>query len=159
MYDIRDILRKAMTVSEKKRAHYLGILDNTPDIRMRAILQIMLRDIDKDQEHYKQLIETFNSDEHLQSIDFGLYDTISSLVNQYVRTFLVKPKIHDRESLIQYALETEKSVFALLVDIQGRMAQYEGMQDSVTYDTLTKQIRHKDKAIKNLEMFYKQHKS
>lgn len=159
MYDIRDVLRKAVLVSNRKRQHFEGILDNTPDIRLRAILQIIIRDIDKDIEYYEMLIEQYNHEKHIQEIDFGLYDTISNLVNQYVRHFVKKPRFKERGPLIQYALDTEKSAYALLVDIQGRLAQFEGLEHSQSYFVLSELLAHKHKSIINLEMFAKQTKT
>ncbi len=151
MYDVRDLIKKAIAITMKKRRLYEGILENTPDPRARILIQILIKQVDKDLKFYEDLnlsLEGLSID----PIDFGIYDTISSLINQFGRKLLV-PKIKTRREMLHFAIETEKSIYALMVDIQGRLTQAESSVTSTTYITMGRAIEQKRMVIQNLENF------
>ena len=151
MYDIRDLLQKAITQTESRKKTYLKLLENSPDPRMRILIQIMIARLDQDVTFYNKLMSELDVNA-IEPIDFASYDTIASLINQFARRTLV-PTCKTRKEFVQFVTEVEQSVYALMVDIQGRLAQAEGRTDGVTYKVLSKVILHKSLRIKELENY------
>ncbi len=153
MYDIRDVLRKGIEVASKKKAIYEKIKEDNGDIRVRMMVQVMISQVEQDILHYQSMIMNI-SDEMAEDIDFGTYDKISSLVNQFSR-ILTTPQIRDRRLFLEYAIELEKSIYALLVDIKGRLVMSELIANSISYYVLLEMIDSKEKFILELEAFKK----
>lgn len=151
MYDIRDLLQKAITQTENRKISYGKLLENSPDPRMRILIQIMIARLDQDIAFYKKLMTEIDVNA-IEPIDFAVYDTIASLINQFARRMIV-PKSKTRKEFVQFVTEVEQSVYALMVDIQGRLAQAEGRTDGITYKILSKVILHKSLRIKELENY------
>lgn len=151
MYDVRDLIKKTIAIAIKKRRLYEQILENTPDPRVRILIQILMKQINKDLKFYEDLNASLESAE-LDPIDFGIYDNISSLINQFGRK-LILPKIKTRREMLHFAIDTEKAVYALMIDIQGRLTQAEGNVTSTTYITMSRAIEQKRTVIHNLEHF------
>lgn len=148
MYDIRDILRKAIDITEKKKSAYLRLQENSGDIRMRLLIGVLIRSANKDIGHYKKIMENI-TDAIAETIDFSVFDKISSLVNQFART-ITPIHITERKVLMEYALNQEKAIYALLVDIQGRMVVSD-TTTSIAYYVLLEIIDDKRKFIEELE--------
>lgn len=153
MYDIRDVLNKGIEVAKKKKAIYEKIKEDSGDIRVRMMVQVMIAAVDTDIKHYQNMIANI-TDEMAEAIDFGTYDKISSLVNQFSRLFMA-PEIRDRRVLLDYAIEIEKSIYALLVDIKGRLVTSEIITNSISYYVLIEMIETKQVFISELEVFKK----
>ncbi len=153
MYDIRDILNKAIAITLKRKEVYGKVLENTPDPRLRIMIQIMISRLDQDVNYYENIIKELNLGE-IEPIDFGIYDTIASLINQFVRTLTV-PKCKNKKEFLNYVIQGESAVLALAMDIQGRLTQAEGRTDSQAYLILSKAILHKRFKIQELE-YYKE---
>ncbi len=148
MYDIRDVLRKGITITEKKKNEYEKLLENSGDIRLRLLIGIFIRGFEKDIVYYKRLVENI-TDTIAEGIDFSIYDKISSLVNQFSR-IIIPINISDRKELVTYVLEQEKATYALLVDIQGRMVTNDNPA-SIAYYVLLEIIDDKRAFIEELE--------
>lgn len=151
MYDVRDLIKKAIAIAEKKKRLLLGILENTADPRLRILIQVMINMVEKDIQFYLTVNQEIEG-QPLDPIDFGVYDTIASLVNQFGRG-LIGRKIKTRQEMVIFSVEIEKSVLALMLDIQGRLAQAEGGGHSTTYVVIGKAIDQKKRTIENLERF------
>lgn len=152
MYDVRDLIKKAIALAEKKKRLLLDILENTPDPRLRILIQVMINLVEKDIQFYITVNQEIEG-QSLDPIDFAVYDTIASLINQFGRG-LIGRKIKSRQEMVNFSVEIEKSVFALMIDIQGRLAQAEGGGHSTTYEIIGRAIEQKKKSIENLERFY-----
>jgi len=148
MYDIRDILRKAIDITNKKKNEYKKLQENSGDVRMRILVGVFIRTAQKDIDYYQRLIENI-TDVIAESIDFGVFDKVSNLVNQFSRTITVID-IKERKELVTYALMQEKATYALLVDIQGRMVTG-NTASSIAYYVLLELIDEKRKFIEELE--------
>jgi hypothetical protein len=151
MYDIRDLIKKTIALSEKRKALYFKFLENTADPRLRILIQIMISRLNQDAVFYNKLLESINEDD-IEPIDFGVYDMISSLINQFGRR-LDMPTSKTRKEFIHLVIETEKAVYALMMDIQGRLAQSEGRTDGITYRTISKAILNKRFRLEELENY------
>jgi len=147
MYDIRDVLRKGVTVTEKKRQEYLKLQENSGDVRMRILIGVFIKEINRDISNINRLIDSI-TDPIAESIEFDVFDKISSLVNQFTRT-IVPIDIKERKPLVSYILEQEKATYALLVDIQGRMVTSRSSV-SIAYYVLLELIDGKREYIEEL---------
>ncbi len=154
MYDIRELLDKAISITEKKIVLYEKLLNGHTDEQLKALIRVMIHIAQRDKHYYLGLGANIN-DENAQEIDFATYDMIASLINQFVRTFN-PPEVESRLEIVEFALNFEKSLYALMVDIQGRLVQSEGLSESITYKTLGKMVNQKLKVISSLEFFAKQ---
>lgn len=152
-YDIRDIIDKALGVASKRRELYSSLMDINPDVRVRFVINTLLIQVDKDINSFHALREKI-TDEIAEEIDFDIYDKISSLVYQFNRT-LIKPNIRTSDDILSFALDVEEKLYALFVDIQGRLVKDNVIVESQAYLMLTKIIEVKEKNIKNIKYFIK----
>jgi hypothetical protein len=148
MYDIRDILRKAIEIASKKRAVYQKLQDNSGDVRMRVLIGVFIKAMNLDISYYQRLIDNV-SDQMAIGLDFSTFDKISSLVNQFSRLIL-DINITDRKELVSYVLEQEKASYALMIDIQGRLVVTE-TSNSIAYYVFSELILNKKNYIEELE--------
>jgi hypothetical protein len=148
MYDIRDVLRKGIAITEKKKNEYVKLQENSGDIRLRLLIGVFIRAFEKDIVYYNRLVDNI-TDSIAEGIDFWVFDKISSLVNQFSR-IIMPINITDRKELVAYALEQEKATYALLVDIQGRMVSNDSPA-SIAYYVLLEIIDVKRSFIEELE--------
>lgn len=153
MYDIRDLLDKAVAITDKKIGLYEQLLTTTTEVQLKALIRVMIHSAQRDKHYYLGLKAPI-SDADAQEIDFGTYDMIASLINQFTRNFQ-PPQIQSCTELVQFALNFEKSLYALMVDIQGRLVHSEGLSASITYRTLGKMVHQKSSVITTLEHFAK----
>lgn len=149
MYDIRDILRKGLNINEKRLAEYKKLQENSGDVRMRILIGVFIRALEKDNQYYQKLIGSI-TDSIAETIDFGVFDKVSNLVNQFART-IVPIDIRERKALSIFILEQEKATYALLVDIQGRMVT-SSSTTSIAYYVLLELIDEKRKFIEELAL-------
>lgn len=148
MYDIRDILRKAIEIASMKRSAYQKLQDNSGDIRMRVLIGVFIKAMNSDISYYQRVIENV-SDQMATGLDFSTFDKISSLVNQFER-LITDIHITDRKELVRYVLEQEKASYALMVDIQGRLVVTE-TASSIAYYVFSELIHNKKHYIEELE--------
>lgn len=151
MYDIRDLLDKAVAITDKKIGLYEQLQMTAAEPQLKALIRVMVHSAQRDKHYYLGLKAPI-SDADAQEIDFGTYDMIASLINQFTRNFQ-PPQIENCKDLVQFALGFEQSLYALMVDIQGRLVHSEGLSESITYRTLGKMIHQKQSAINTLAHF------
>lgn len=151
MYDIRDVLRKAIDIAIRRRSMFERLKEDAGDIRIRMQIGVFEKQVDMDIHYYENIIKNI-SDSMAEGIDFAVYDKISFLVNQFTRT-IVPPKEISQKSLLSYFIEQEKASYALLVDIQGRMVTDKAIAESIAYYVLLDAIEDKTKKIRDLERF------
>lgn len=149
MYDIRDILRKGLVINEKRLEEYRKLQENSGDVRMRILIGVFIRALEKDNLYIQKLIDNI-TDSIAETIDFGVFDKVSNLVNQFART-IVPINIKERKPLSIFVLEQEKATFALLVDIQGRMVT-SSSTTSIAYYVLLELIEEKRTFIEELSL-------
>lgn len=149
MYDIRDVLNKGIVIANKRKEIFEKSRDDQGDVRLRMVMNVLIKSTENDIAHYERLIEGI-TDEMAEDLDFAFYDKISSLINQFSRT-IVGPKTSDRKELIKFAIEQENSVYALILDIQGRLVMDNESDDNQPYKILSEVIEEKRKLISQLE--------
>lgn len=153
MYDIRDVLKKGVEITNKRKQIFENARNDQSDIRIRMVLNVLIKSTQNDITHYESLIEGITNDV-AEDLDFAFYDKISSLVNQFSRT-IIGPETSDRKELIKFAIEQEHAVYALILDIQGRMVMDNESYDNQAYNVLREVIEEKRKLISQLENMYK----
>lgn len=151
MYDVRDVLRKAIDITLRKREMFEQLKEDAGDIRIRMQISVFEKTMDTDIHYYETMIKNI-TDAMAENLDFAVFDKISFLVNQFTRT-IVPPKLTDQKSMLRYFLEQEKAAYALLVDIQGRMVTDKRIAESIAYYVLLEAIEDKRKRIADLEHF------
>lgn len=151
MYDIRDVLRKAIDLAIRRRSMFERLKEDAGDIRIRMQIGVFEKQMDLDIHYYENIIKNI-SDSMAEGIDYAIYDKISFLVNQFTRT-IVPPKEINQKSLLNYFIDQEKASYALLVDIQGRMVTEKAIAESIAYYVLLDAIEDKKKRIRDLERF------
>lgn len=83
-------------------------------------------------------------------IDFGIYDKISFLINQFnLRIYIADAKTP--KDFLNFSLGLEKEILALFLDIQGRLIKTSSDTTSTAYIILSNIINTKTKLIENLE--------
>jgi hypothetical protein len=151
MYDIRDIINKAIALANQKRELYIKACEdiNAPDVLL--VLKVVLKTIEKEIEHYNTMIKNITN-EMAEGIDFATYDKVSSLVAQFSK-IMIAPKLHNKNELVLFIIDLEEQIYALLVDIQGRMVTNEAVASTVSYYVLNELISEKEQYISNLRGF------
>lgn len=152
MYDIRDVLNKGIDITQKRKQIFEKARDDLGDVRTRMVMNVLIKATENDITHYESLIKGITN-EMAEDLDFAFYDKISSLVNQFSRT-ITGPTTSDRKELIKFAIEQENSVYALILDIQGRMVMDNESYDNQAYRVLSEVIEEKRKLISQLENMY-----
>jgi len=155
MYDIRDIINKAIALANQKRALYIKACEDINALDVRLVLKVVLKAIDKEIAHYNSMIKNVTN-EMADGIDFAAYDKISSLVAQFSK-IMIAPKVHNKNELVHFIINLEEQIYALLVDIQGRLVTNEAVASSVSYYVLNELISEKEHYISNLRGFVNPH--
>lgn len=154
-YNNIDLIDKMIYIGQKRKEIYIQIAnDNSQNKSINITIKTLLKNLDRNLIYYtkeKEYIEQKNS---LEEIDFLLYDKILFLINKF-KVRLVKPNVENVKSLLKFSISLENQVYALLIDIQGRVIEKEEDMETNTYIFLTKLIKEKEEYIKSLEAFAK----
>ncbi|EFG89043.1 hypothetical protein CLCAR_1227 [Clostridium carboxidivorans P7] len=98
----------------------------------------------------KKELGDLNPDE----IDFGIYDKMSFLINEFNKKVYVAEIINTREYL-KFSLGFQKDVYSLIIDLQGRFVKSTRDTDTKTYEILSNMINNKASHIAILEKILK----
>ena len=149
-YNAIDLLDKSIFIANKRKEIYTKIGEkNTSNTALLLISKVLVKNVEKSIQYYKKLKNEISED-ILEDIEFTAYDKISFLINEFNKKLLV-PDISDVKELLGFSLEFEKLLYALFIDIQGRLVQKEEDTDSTTYKLLSNIIRRKEKQLESLE--------
>jgi len=149
-YNAIDLLDKSIFIANKRKEIYTKIGEkNTSNTALLLISKVLVKNVEKSIQYYKKLKNEISED-ILEDIEFTAYDKISFLINEFNKKLLV-PDISDVKELLGFSLEFEKLLYALFIDIQGRLVQKEEDTDSITYKLLSNIIRRKEKQLESLE--------
>jgi hypothetical protein len=107
--------------------------------------------MDKTIQYYETLKKEIE-DKNYEEIDFGIYDKMSFLINEFNENISV-PEINNVKSFLEFSLVLQKDTYALFVDIQGRFVKNTSDTHTKTYAILSDIINNKAKFIKMLERF------
>ena len=150
-YNVTDILNKAVTIAIKRRTIYETIGQENRDIlSIKIMSNVLIKELDKTIGYYETLLSKI-SDVEFEEIDFSIYDKMSSLINDFNKRIDVEIKINNVREYLRFSLEMEKSIYSLMMDIQGRFVKNTSDIHTKTYKILSDIIDNKVKLIEMLE--------
>jgi len=149
-YNAIDLLDKTIYIAIKRKEIYESIAEeNSSNTTLLLISKVLIKNVEKNIHYYEKLKMEIDED-ILEEIGFADYDRIAFLINEF-NTKLLVPNISDVKALMKFSLEFEKLLYALFIDIQGRLVHKEEDAESMTYKMLSNIITRKDEQIKSLE--------
>lgn len=150
-YNVLDLVDKAINIADRKKTLYSQFI-NSNDIHLKILATVLLKNSEKTIEFYKNFKIVYNN-ELDEEIDFSIYDRISFLVNEF-KSKISPPTILNNKDLFLFALDFEKQVLGLYLDIQGRLIKNEKDSQSAAYKVLSDIIFHKKQNIQSLEEYF-----
>lgn len=151
-YNIVDLIDKAIKIAQKRKKLYIDISKSHNDFNIRIISNIIIKNLDRNVSFYIKLKE--DTSDLSEKIDFITYDKISFLINQFERS-LINPQITNGRELLEFSLDLEEKLFALFVDIQGRIVRDKKDTESNAYKIISKVIKSKQDYVNELRDFIK----
>lgn len=149
-YNVVDLVDKAINITVRKKVIYENIGRKKPNIQsIQLMLKVLTKEIDNTIEYYgtlKKEIDGVDFDE----IDFGVYDRMSFLINEFNQK-KYKTEISNVKEFLKFSLKLEQDTYSLLIDIQGRFVKDTDDIHKKTYKILTDIINNKAEFIKTLE--------
>lgn len=153
-YNVIDLIDKAINIAIRKKAIYENIEQekwDTPSIKI--ISKVLLKQTDKTIEYYKTLKKEV-ADKEFEEIDFGIYDKMSFLINEFnKKTYITE--VNNVRDYLKFSLELERDIHSLLIDIQGRFVKNSSDIHTKTYQILGNMINTKEAYIKTIEQTLK----
>lgn len=155
-YNIIDIVDKAIAITVKRKTIYMNICDDkSTSPRIKIMSKVFIKQINETILYYKNIKEEI-ADKSPEDINFGIYDKMSFLINEFnKKTYVTKPT--DVKEYLRFSLDLEKDVFSLLLDLQGRFVKTENDIRTKTYKILSLIIQNKTKQIEMLETVLKKY--
>ena len=152
-YNVADIIEKAVNIAIKRKALYEDIeQENSDALSIKMISRILIKEVDRTIEYYKALSKEIN-DTEFEEIDFSIYDKMASLINDFNKRISIA-KINNVREYLEYSLGFERSIYSLLMDIQGRFVKNTSDVHTKTYKILSDMINNKIKHIEILEKYF-----
>jgi len=154
-YDANDIIDKAVNIALKRKSIYENVKQQNKDIYSITILsKVLIKDVEKTIGLYKKLTIELK-DVALEEIDFGAYDKISFLINEF-NGKLYLYDIKDIKNFLKFSLNLEKDIHSLFLSIQGRLIKNKNDVNTKTYKVLSAMISNKAKLIESIEKILKE---
>lgn len=153
-YNVIDLIDKSIDITNRERKIYENIGEencNIPPIKILS--KVLIAHVDKDLKYLEDQKNNLINVE-IEDIDFGVYDKMSFLINEFNKKIYIKKVINARDYL-EFSLNFQKDVYSLLVDLQGRSVKCTDDINTKTYKTLSYMISNKAKHIDVLEKFLK----
>lgn len=151
-YTIIDIIEKLITAEKKKIKKFEEAYEAVNKASLKILVNAFKKDIEKNLVTYQKIKQELSMKE-LEEINIFIYDKMSSLIDQYVKSL---HGINARKSfcVLCDALELEKEAYSMLLDIQGRFVSNLKNMHTETYKVLDLIIKEKKEHISRLEKLY-----
>jgi len=135
-YNGIDLIEKCVKIEQQKKMILDNILDDIRDMRLKIIIKVLIKDINRTIGYYKSVEKNLN-DIELDEIDFKTYDRISFLINGYSERIdiLYLTNLSVREYINTY-LQLIKDKSSLFIDLQGRLYNNTNNNSTRTYEIL-----------------------
>lgn len=142
MYNCIDLLEKCIDIKNKIKLNLEYYL-KTNDMKINIFAKIFIDKCNKNIVYYKSIIKYLKIEENsLPFINFGAYDKISFLINEYnLKIPQVLSEINSIKDFIQKEIILTKDKLALMIDIQGRLYNISHNKD-ITYTCLINLIEY-----------------
>lgn len=149
-YNALDLLDKAIIIAIKIRTIYEKISHEKCDIEhVKVFSTVLIKQVNKHIQYLEALKkELINED--FEDIDFGIYDKMSFLINEFNKKIYISD-ISNVRSYLKFSLELEKDALSLLIDIQGRYVKTASDTSTKTYKLLSAIINLNAKYVATLE--------
>lgn len=149
-YNIVDILNKAITIISTKREIYESIGRKKCDIpKVQVMSKVLIKQANSTIQRYEELKREIGDNE-VEEIDFGVYDKMSFLINEFNRK-VYAPEISNVREFLEFSLNLEEDTHSLLIDIQGRFVKKASDIHTKTYKILSDIINSKAEHIFTLK--------
>jgi hypothetical protein len=149
-YNVIDLIDKAIGIAIKRKGIYENIEKenhNFPPIKVMS--KVFIKEMNKTIDYYESIKKEI-ANEPLEEINYGIYDKMSFLVNEFNRK-MYDIKISNVKEYLGFSLNLEKDVLALLLDIKGRLIIQKDDVNTEIYKILSAIIENKANQIKMLE--------
>lgn len=149
-YTVIDVIDKAMDIAQKRKLIYENISkqkSNIPSIKLMS--KVLIKNINRTIKYYEELKKELSYEE-IEEIGFDVYDKISFLMNEFINKMHVS-EINNVKELLVFSLNSEKDLYSLFVDIQGRLINNKNDVNTKAYKILSETINNKANHIKSLE--------
>ena len=149
-YNVADIIEKAINIAKKRKTLYKNI-ENKKDsiLGIKIISRVLIKEVDRTIEYYEELLKEAGN-MNSEDIDFSIYDKISFLINEF-NGRINRVEINTVQDYLSFSLGMEKSLYSLLIDIQGRLVKTLNDTQTNTYKILSEIIKNKADHILRLE--------
>ena len=149
-YNVADIINKAIKIAIRRKTIYENIGQEKCDIvSIKIISKVLIKEVDRTIEYYEALLKEIN-DMEFEEIDFSIYDKMSFLINDFNKKINIA-EINNVREYLNFSLGLEKSLYSLLMDIQGRFVKNTSDIHTKTYRILSDIIDNKAKHIAMIE--------
>ncbi len=151
-YNAIDIINKCIYIEENKEKKIMNsIKDDKISLRLKIIINVFLKDIERIINYYTELKSTIQELD-LEEIDIRTYDKISFLLNEYnMRTDWIIAENISANNYLQAFVELAKDQHSLFVDLQGRLYNNVRNSKSKTYEILSNIIEYTKNHVSMLE--------
>ena len=142
-YNAIDILNKCIYIENDKKAMFKDFMeDKNVSLKLKVIVKVLIKDIDRIIDYYNQLKNEIQESE-LEEIDFRTYDKISFLINEYnIKMHSMDLDNISANDYLKVFVELAKDKYSLFIDLQGRFYNNAKDSQSKTYEILSKMIEY-----------------
>jgi hypothetical protein len=153
-YNVIDLINKAINIAIRQKGIYEKIGREKSDIpSIKIISKVLIKEVDKNIK-YNEILIIEIGDVDFEEIDFGIYDKMSFLINEFNEKIYV-PEIDNVRGYLKFSLDLEKDIYSLLIEIQGRFVKNNRDVHTKTYKVLSDMINNKANHISTLEKILK----
>lgn len=149
-YNVIDLIDKAINIAGRRKSIFENIGEQKSDITSIKIMsKVLAKEVDKTIQYYETLKKEIG-DSELEEIDFGIYDKISFLINEFNKKIYLS-EINNVREYLRFSIDLQKDTYSLLVDIQGRFVKNTSDMHTKTYKILSDIISNISRHITTLE--------
>lgn len=152
-YRISDIIEKLINIEEDSVELYnkLESINKTSLPAVSLVSKVLAKEEERHVLYYKELLKNVKEKNNAE-IDFFLYDKAAKQLFEF-RSRTAAPQLNNVSDLIKFAIESEKSNIALVLDIQGKLVEKLDDVSKDIYEVLTliiKEEQQHEAKLKNL---------
>ncbi|WP_010292546.1 hypothetical protein [Clostridium senegalense] len=153
-YNSIDLVDRAIDTSNKILNFYENIKKNNNNIISFNVFVNILEKHEKEKINYYKVLKESITYEDTKEINFFIYDKISSLITQFNNKISNHKCGINTKELTECAIEINKDVRALFIDVRGRITKDEDDWETSEYKVLSSIINIQEEYIKKLEQLY-----
>jgi hypothetical protein len=149
-YNVVDLIDKAINIAGRRKNIFENIGEQKSDIpSIKIMSKVLAKEVDKTIQYYETLKKEIG-DSELEEIDFGIYDKLSFLINEFNKKIYVF-EVNSVREYLKFSIDLQKDTYSLLIDIQGRFVKNTSDMHTKTYMILSDIISNIEGHIATLE--------